>query len=90
MMTVHPRLVLLLSILAPGAGHLALGRTGRAFGLAFFTLFFAALTWKICPADRSWIGRTAAGLFVWALSIPDAYQSAVRRRLANGRSRVPV
>jgi hypothetical protein len=26
--------------------------------------------------DRSFIGRTAIGLFVWALSIPDAYRIA--------------
>lgn len=28
------------------------------------------------PPDRSFIGRHAGGLFVWALSIPDAYRRA--------------
>lgn len=76
----HPRLVLLLAILAPGAGHLVLGRHARALGFAFFSLLFAALTWKFCPPDRSLIGRTAAGLFIWALSIPDAYRTASLRQ----------
>lgn len=75
----NPKLVLLLACLLPGAGHAALGRWNRAIGFALFTLFFAALTWKFAPADRSFVGRTAAGLFVWALSIPDAYRSAVLR-----------
>lgn len=76
----RPRLVLLLACLFPGLGHVALGRWSRAFGFAAFTLFFAALTWKFAPHDRSLVGRTAAGLFVWALSIPDAYRSAVMRQ----------
>ena len=80
-----PRLVLLLACFAPGLGHAALGRWNRAFGFALFTVFFAALTWKFAPHDRSLVGRTAGGLFVWALSIPDAYRSAaVRQQITNG------
>lgn len=79
MLRLHPKLVLALSLLAPGAGHIALGRVRRGLGIALFTLFFAALTWKLCPPDRSLVGRTAAGLFVWALSVPDAYRSALLR-----------
>ncbi|MCX8254395.1 MAG: hypothetical protein OTI36_10475 [Beijerinckiaceae bacterium] len=83
----HPKLVLLLACLAPGLGHAALGRWSRAVGFAAFTQFFAALTWKLAPHDRSLVGRTAAGLFVWALSIPDAYRSAVLRERLSKRPR---
>lgn len=55
---------------------MVLGRWQRGLGFFFFTAFFAALTWHLAPADRSIIGRTAGGLFIWALSIPDAYKSA--------------
>jgi hypothetical protein len=76
----HPKVVLLLACLAPGAGHLALGRWNRGLGFALFAAFFAALTWKFAPPDRSLIGHAAGGLFVWAISIPDAYKSAVLRQ----------
>jgi hypothetical protein len=57
-------------------GHVALGQQMRGFGFAFFSLLLALLTWHLAPPDRSFVGRTAGGLFVWALSIPDAYRIA--------------
>lgn len=72
----HPYVVLALAILAPGAGQVAVGQPQRGFGFALFSLILALLTWQITPPDRSFIGRSAFGLFVWALSIPDAYRIA--------------
>lgn len=73
---VNPYLVLALAIVLPGMGHVAAGQPQRGLGFAFFTLFLAVATYTIAPPDRSIIGRTAMGLFVWALSIPDAYRIA--------------
>lgn len=72
----HPYLVLALAIVLPGMGHVAVGQPQRGLGFAFFTVFLAVVTYAIAPPDRSIIGRTAMGLFVWALSIPDAYRIA--------------
>jgi hypothetical protein len=36
----------------------------------------AWLTTKFAGQDVNAIGRHAAGLFIWAISIPDAYRSA--------------
>lgn len=73
---INPYIVLGLAILAPGAGHVAVGAQMRGLGFAFFSLLLALLCWHTTGPDTSFIGRSAAGLFVWALSIPDAYRIA--------------
>ncbi|AWN40197.1 hypothetical protein U8607_17435 [Methylobacterium durans] len=79
----NPRLVLLAAIVLPGMGHVLAGRPQRGLGFAFFTLIGAWLTTKFAAPDADAIARHAAGLFVWALSIPDAYRSArLRARLS--------
>jgi hypothetical protein len=75
----QPYVVLALAVFLPGMGHVAVGQPQRGFGFAFFTLLLALLTWQITPPERSFIGRAALGLFVWALSIPDAYRIARTR-----------
>lgn len=73
---IHPLIVLALAVALPGVGHWAVGQPQRGLGFAFFTLLLALLTWHTTSPDISFIGRSAAGLFVWALSIPDAYRIA--------------
>ncbi|HRN87657.1 hypothetical protein [Hyphomicrobium sp.] len=73
---VHPYVVLALAILLPGGGHVALGLPQRGFGFAFFSLLLALASWHTTTPDHSFVGRSAGGLFVWALSIPDAYRIA--------------
>ncbi|WP_426232527.1 hypothetical protein [Pararhizobium sp. DWP3-4] len=73
---VNPYLVLLLSIILPGAGHVAIGEARRGLAFALFVLLFSFLTYMTTTPDQSFIGRHAGGLFVWALSIPDAYRRA--------------
>lgn len=73
---INPYIVLILAILAPGAGHVAAGAPQRGLGFAFFSLLLAILSWHTTTPDISFIGRSAGGLFVWALSIPDAYRIA--------------
>ncbi|MBP27798.1 MAG: hypothetical protein CMH16_00465 [Methylobacterium sp.] len=77
----NPYLVLAAALLLPGVGHVLVGKTQRGLGFAFFTLVGAWLTTKFAASDVGVIGRHAAGLFVWALSVPDAYRSARLRGL---------
>lgn len=72
----HPYVILILAVVLPGVGHVALGRQMRGLGFAFFTLLFAFLSWHLSTPETSPIGRMAGGLFVWALSVPDAYRVA--------------
>ena len=71
-----PYTVLALAILAPGAGHVAAGAPQRGLGFAFFSLLLALICWHTTTPDISFVGRSAFGLFVWAVSIPDAYRVA--------------
>jgi hypothetical protein len=75
----HPNTILALAILSPGVGHVALGQPQRGFGFALFSILFALFCWHTTTPEHSFIGRTAGGLFVWALSIPDAYKIARER-----------
>ncbi|WP_246696936.1 hypothetical protein [Methylobacterium planeticum] len=71
-----PYAVLAAAIVLPGMGHVLIGRAGRGLGFALFVLAGAWLTTKFASPDAGALGRHAAGLFVWALSIPDAYRGA--------------
>jgi hypothetical protein len=84
----NPYVVLVLAILLPGAGHVAVKQPQRGLGFAFFTVLLALLSWLTTTPERSFIGRIAGGLFAWALSIPDAYTIA-RTRYENWRKRTP-
>jgi hypothetical protein len=72
----NPYIVLAIAVLLPGAGHVAIGQPNRGLGFAFFTMLLALLSWFTTTPERSFIGRIAGGLFVWAISIPDAYKLA--------------
>ena len=72
----HPYVVLLLAILLPGVGHVAIGQPQRGLVFAFFTLALGILTSLASNPEASFVGRYAGGFFVWALSIPDAYRRA--------------
>lgn len=73
---IHPYAVLALAIVLPGGGHVAVGQPQRGFGFAFFSLLLALASWHTTTPEHSFVGRSAGGLFVWALSIPDAYRIA--------------
>jgi len=86
MRPVHPRLILLLAIILPGSGHVALGRVPRALGFIFFMLVLGWLSARFAAAGASFVGRHAGGFFVYALSITDAYRIAALRAVSREAS----
>lgn len=72
----HPYLVLVLAIAMPGAGHVAVRAAPRGLAFAFFVVLFAVLSYVTTTPAQSFLGRHAGGIFIWALSIPDAYRRA--------------
>jgi hypothetical protein len=81
----NARFVLLLACLLPGMGHVVTGRAQRGLVFAFFTLLFMVVTYMTTTPDQSFLGRHAGGLFIWALSLPDAYRRARMDQLAYER-----
>ncbi len=73
---VHPNLILAAAMIIPGAGHLWLGMAGRGLILLFFTILFGWVSGKIMPEDATFFGKHVGGIFVFGVSILDAYRFA--------------
>ena len=72
----HPRLVLLIAILLPGVGQLMNNQATRAFLFATSIASLGWITYHLTTPEHSFLGRYAGGLFVYAISILDAYKTA--------------
>jgi uncharacterized membrane protein len=70
----HPWGVLLLAVVLPGVGHVVSRQPVRGLIFVFFILLLGAFTVKTASPDVSVVGKYAGGLFVWAMSILDAYR----------------
>lgn len=73
---VDPRLVLLSAILLPGTGQVWNNQATRGLIFLFFIFLLGGFTLKTAPPEVSIIGKLSGGIFVWAMSILDAYKQA--------------
>jgi hypothetical protein len=71
---VHPWVVLALAVVLPGVGHVVSRQPVRGLIFLFFMILLGAFTVKTASPDVSVVGKYAGGLFVWAMSILDAYR----------------
>ena len=71
-----PVLVLAAAVFLPGAGHVMVGQARRGLLLQMFMILLALITWHLTSPSQSLVGRLAGGLFVYAVSIPEAYRFA--------------
>ncbi|MUL46522.1 hypothetical protein FZI85_11595 [Mycobacterium sp. CBMA293] len=76
---IHPLLVLLIAAVLPGVGQVVNGQPRRGLVFVFYTVLLGVITFAAAPASASPIGRIAGGVFVYAISLLDAYQVAARR-----------
>ncbi|MBO0890472.1 MAG: hypothetical protein J2P14_06130 [Acidothermales bacterium] len=79
-LTRTPLLVLCLAAVLPGVGHVAIGRPFRGLMFVFYTLLLGIITVHLADPSRSLLGRYAGGLFVYAISVMDAYRLASHDR----------
>lgn len=73
---VHPLLVLMAAIVLPGTGQVLNRQPVRGLMFLFFVLLLGGYTLKTASPEVSIVGKLAGGLFVYALSIFDAYRTA--------------
>ena len=71
----HPYLVLAMSVF-PGIGQIFNGDSKRAFMFAFSMLSLGWISYHLTTPEHSFLGRYAGGIFVYAMSILDAYKHA--------------
>ena len=76
-----PYLVLGIAIVLPGMGHVICGAGRRGMMMQLFMILGGLVTWHLAPQGASLAGRLAGGLFVYALSLPEAYRLARLRAL---------
>lgn len=67
---INPYVVLVLAILLPGAGHVAIRQASRGLVFVFFVMLFGVLTYMSSTPDQSFIGRHPGGFFVWPCPFP--------------------
>ncbi|MBP0588452.1 hypothetical protein J8I87_01715 [Paraburkholderia sp. LEh10] len=70
---VHPYIVLVAAVLLPGAGQLLNRMPTRALIMLFFMLSLGFVTMQLAAPERSFVGRHAGGIFVYAIAVMDAY-----------------
>ena len=72
----NPYLILAVSLLLPGAGHVFLGVAQRGLMFLFFTIILGWASTHVMPTNFSFIGKHIGGLFIYGMSVIDAYKIA--------------
>ena len=71
-----PYLVLSAALILPGTGQVLNRAPLRGLTFLFFILLLGAFTLKTAAPEVSVVGKLAGGIFVYAMSIYDAYKTA--------------
>ena len=72
----NPLLVLALAIVLPGSGQVVNREPWRGLIFLFFMFLLGGFTLITAKPEVSIVGKLAGGLFVYAISVFDAYKKA--------------
>lgn len=72
----NPYAVLAAALVLPGAGHVLQGKPQRGLTFLFFTIILGWISLRIMPETASFFARHVGGIFIYGLSVIDAYKSA--------------
>jgi len=73
---INPYLVLAAAVIVPGAGHVIQGKPQRGLMFLFFTLILGWVSLRLMPDTASLFTRHVGGIFIYGMSVIDAYKSA--------------
>jgi hypothetical protein len=69
----HPYVVLLCALLLPGFGQVLNNTPSRGLMMIFFMVLLGVVTFNSAAPDISWVGKFSGGIFIYSLSVMDAY-----------------
>lgn len=75
-------LVLGVAIVLPGVGHVLNRTPVRGLLFVFYIILLGTITYHLTTPAHSFLGRYAGGIFVYAISVMDAYRAAAVQALA--------
>jgi hypothetical protein len=75
----QPYLVLLVAIVLPGVGQVLNNAVARALLMLSFMMVLGYFTYHLADPHVSMIGKYSGGIFVYAISVMDAYYWAKYR-----------
>ena len=76
----NPKLVLLIALVLPGVGQVVNRMPTRGLMFVFYVILLGVVTYNLTTPDHSFVGRFSGGIFVYVLSVLDAYKWALYRR----------
>ena len=74
------KLVLLVAIILPGMGQVLNNAPKRGFFMACFMIILGLITFNLAQPNISMVGKLAGGIFIYAISVLDAYYWAKYRQ----------
>jgi hypothetical protein len=74
-----PQWILLVAILLPGVGQVLNNTPKRGFVMVCFMIILGLITFNLAQPNISMLGKLAGGVFIYAISILDAYYWAKYR-----------
>jgi len=74
-----PKWVLFIAILLPGMGQVVNNTPQRGFFMACFMIILGLITFNLALPHISMVGKLSGGIFIYALSVMDAYYWAKYR-----------
>ncbi len=75
----NPILVLLIAILLPGMGQVINNTSVKGLVMIAFMVILGLITFNLAEAHISMVGKLAGGIFIYAISVLDAYYWAKYR-----------
>jgi hypothetical protein len=85
----RPLLVLGVAAVLPGMGQVLNRTPVRGLVFVFYMVLLGTITYKLTTEEHSFVGRYAGGLFIYAISVLDAYRWAAHRSIRSPRPKQP-